>query len=337
MSLLILSSLLTFVFYYLACFEYTTSKKKLLLIICFLFCSFFLRAVIDPALNNDYDLYYNFKIFHKPRSFFTFFLKEPYLYSVYAFFDIFSNEKEIIFSCLYWFNYIITTLFFVWLIKLKDIEVWKKMLLFSVFYFFFAFTLLRNGPVYIFFAMYFYYSYRNLKFNYVLLTPFMHISSILILIVYLYKLKNYYLFLAIVCILGPIFLLLFKPYLDNIDIFHYVFYKMNTYSKANAAIGYMHWSFLSFISILHLFGIILYKKRMLHPFLVTTALFYYVSYFINPIMAFRFTPYVLFALLFFNFDPLKKQIVRVLNLSSVFLVVIYLFILYHTHNKLILT
>lgn len=337
MSLVILSSLLTFMFFYLACYNYANSKKKLWLMICFVVCSFLLRIVIDPVLNNDFDLYYNFKIFHKPRSFFAFFLKEPYLYSVYAFFDIFSNDKGIIFSCLYWFNYIIITLFFVWLIKLKDIEVWKKILLFSVFYFFFAFTLLRNAPAYVLFAMYFYYSYRNLKFNYVLFTPFMHISSILMLIVYFHKWKNYYLFFVSICILGPVFFLAFKPYFESIDVFHYIFYKINTYSKGNIAISYTHWLFFAFISIFILLGIILYKKRMLHPFVVTTAFFYYVSYFVSPIMAFRFTPYVLFALLFLNFDALKKQTNRILNLSSVFLFVIYLFVLYHTHNKLIPT
>ncbi|GGF08239.1 hypothetical protein GCM10011518_16850 [Flavobacterium limi] len=126
------------------------------------------------------------------------------------------------------------------------------------------------------------------------------------------------------------------PYLENLDFFRYVLWKINDYSKVNIVIGYTHWLFFAFITLLYLLGIILYKKRMLHPFLVTTAFFYYVSYFVNPIMAFRFTPYVLFALLFLNFDPLKKQIVRILNLSSVFLCVIYLFILYHTHNKLIL-
>ena len=210
------------------------------------------------------------------------------------------------------------------------------LLIFSIFYFFFGFVLLRNAPAYLLFAVFFYYSYRNLKFDYVLLTPFMHMSSILILIVYFYKWKKYYLFFVTICILVPIFFLVSMPYLESIDFFRYVLWKINDYTKANIVIGYMHWLFFAFITVLFLLGIILYKKRMLHPFLVTTAFFYYVCYFVNPIMAFRFTPYVLFALLFLNSDPLKKQIVRILNFSSVFLCVIYLFILYHTHNKLIL-
>lgn len=337
MSLLILSSLLTFVFYYLACFEYTTSKKKLLLIICFLVCSFFLRAVIDPALNNDFDLYYNFKIFHKPTGFFSYLLKEPYLYYVYSFFKLFFNDKATVFCCLYWFNSTLTTVFFIWLAQLKDIDVWKKMLIFSIFYFFFGFVLLRNNPVYLLFALYFYYSYRNLKFDYVLLTPLMHITSILMLIVYFHKWKRYYLFFIIVCILAPILLLTFKSYLQNIDAFNYLFLRIDGYFKTNVTGGFMHWLFFAFISGFILLGIILYKKRIFHPFLVTTAFFYYISFFISPIMAFRFTPYVLFALLFLNYDVLKKQINRILNLSSVFLFVIYLFILYHTHNKLIPT
>lgn len=330
--ILLIVAFLTFLFYYLACFDFTNSKKKLWFIICFIVSSFLLRAVIDPTLNNDFYLYFNFKIFHKPTDFLSYLVREPYLYLVYSFFDIFSDDKEVVFSCLYWFNYLITTIFFVWLVKRKDVEVWKKMLIFSFFYFFFAFVLLRNGPVYLLFALCFYYNFRDLKFNYVLLTPFMHISAIAVLIVYFHKWKNYYLFFVVFCILGPMGFIIFHPYLLKVDAFQTVALKIDYFSSNNAEIGMMHWLFFAFISILFLLAAKLYRKQLLHPIIISSAFFYYVTYFINPIMAFRFSPYVLFALLFFNVDILKKQIVRILNLLSVFLFVIFLFILYHTHH-----
>lgn len=333
MNLLIIFSFVTFLFYYLACFEYSNTKKKLLFIICFVICSLVLRNVIDPVLNNDFYLYYNFKIFKKPTGFLSFLINEPYLYYVYAFFDFFSDDKGVVFSCLYWFNHIITTFFFVWMLKLKDVEVWKKMLLFSIFYFFFAFVLLRNGPVYLLFALYFYYVFRIIKFNYVLFAPFMHISAILMLIVYFHKLKNYYLYFFIICILLPICFLIFKPILQEVNAFQVVLLKANEYSKLNNVAGIVDWLFFIFISFLMLAGAILYKKQIFHPFIITSAVFYYISYLINPVVAFRFSPYVLFSLLFMDFEELKnKKIFRLFNLLSIFLFPFYLFALYHTHH-----
>nr|WP_294925870.1 hypothetical protein [uncultured Flavobacterium sp.] len=334
MSLLIIFSFVTFLFYYFGCLDCSSSRTKLLFIICFVVCSFLLRGIIDPALNNDFYLYYNFQIFQKPTSFLSFIINEPYLYSVYSFFNIFSTDKGIVFSCLYWFNHIITTFFFAWLLKLKDVETWKKMLLFSIFYFFLAFVLLRNGPVYLLFALYFYFNFRSKKFNYVLITPFMHISAGLMIIVFFHKWKKYYLFFVITCILVPICFLILRPLLQDVSAFQRLLLKINDYySQSDGTVGIMHWLFFIFISIFLFGGAILYKKQMLHPFLITSAVLYYITYFINPIVAFRFSPYVLFALLFIDFNELKNnKIHRVLNLLSVFLFPFYLFVLFHTHH-----
>lgn len=334
MSLLIISSFFTFLFYYLSCFDFSNSKK-LLCIICFVICSLFLRSILSPFVNNDFYLYYNFQIFQKPTNFLSLFINEPYLYSVYAFFSFFSDDKVIVFSCLYWYNHIITTIFFIWLLKVKDVETWKKMLLFSIFYFFFAFVLLRNGPVYLLFAMFFYYNFRNIKFNYVLVTPFMHISSIIMLIVYFHKWKNYYIYFFITCILFPICFLIFKPILQDINAFERIFLRINEYLKLYSIPGIMDWLFFIFISGLLLTGGILYKKKIFHPFIITSAFLYYITYYINPIVAFRFSPYVLFALFFMNFEESKSiKIFRIFDLLSIFLFPIFLFVLYHTHNSL---
>lgn len=334
MSLLIIISFFTFLFYYLSCFDFSNSKK-LLCIVCFVVCSLFLRSILSPSLNNDFNLYYNFHIFQKPANFLSLFVNEPYLYCVYAFFSVFSDDKQIVFSCIYWYNHIIATIFFVWLLKVKDVEPWKKMLLFSIFYFFFAFVLLRNGPVYLLFGLYFYYNFRNIKFNYVLVAPFMHISSIVILIVFFHKWKNYYRYFFIICILLPICFLVFKPILQEVDAFQRILLKINEYLKLNNIAGIMDWLFFTFISGLLITGAMLYKKQMLHPFIITSAVFYYISYYFNPVVAFRFSPYILFALLFMNFEDLKnRKIFKLLNLSSVLLFPVFLFILYHTHHLL---
>lgn len=332
MILLIIVSLLNFLFFYLACLYFTKSKKRLF-ILCFVFCSLLLRGILNPVLNNDFYLYYNFNIFQKPTSFLSFFINEPYLYSIYLFFSIFSDDKLIIFSCIYWFNHIITTVFFVWLLNVKDVQGWKKMVLFSIFYFFISFVLLRNGPVYLLFALYFYYNFRNTKFNYVLVTPFMHISAIVMLIVYFHKWKNYYIYFFIICILLPIFFLISKPLLQEVDVFHRVIFKINQYLILYNVPGILDWLFFAFVSTLLIGGILLYRMQIRHPFLITTAAFYYIAYIINPIVAFRFSPYFLFAILLMNFDDSKnKKVFRILNLLSIFIFPVYLFVLYHTHH-----
>ena len=72
---------------------------------------------------------------------------------------------------------------------------------------------------------------------------------------------------------------------------------------------------------------------MLHPILITTMLFYGVAFFINPIVAHRFSPYILFALLLFPFDKLKneKKIIT-LNKLTILLFPLFVYSLFNAHR-----
>lgn len=328
--------LFTFLSYYFACLASADRNKKIVYTSLFVVFSFALRVVVNVTLNNDYYLYYDFRIFHKPTGFLSFLVNEPYLYSVYAFFTLFFEAKKEVFLAMYWFNFLISTLFFIWLLYRKDVEMWKKMILFVFHYFIFSFVLLRNGPAYMLFAMYFYYAFRDKKFNWVLITPWMHISSCLLLVTYFHKLKNYFKVVLFAGLFTGVFFLLMKPHLASIDAFKSIVSKIDIYSKGMPVVGFMHVLFFMFICSLIAAGFLFYKKKMLHPILITTMLFYGITFFINPIVAHRFSPYLIFALLLFPFEAFKNEkIVVLLNRLTVLLFLIFIYTLHTAHkNKL---
>mgnify|MGYP006998217128 CR=1 FL=1 len=102
---------------------------------------------------------------------------------------MFTYDKAAIFSGIYWFNLLFVNAFFVWLLTRNDVQMWKKHILFSFFYILFGFVLIRNSGAYLLLALYFYYSYRKVKFNSVLISPFIHLSSLPVLMTYFHKKK----------------------------------------------------------------------------------------------------------------------------------------------------
>ncbi|KIA99818.1 hypothetical protein OA93_03115 [Flavobacterium sp. KMS] len=332
--ILVFSALfLTFLSYYFGCLTCLDSKKNILFILCFIISSIALRLIIHVSLNNDYLLYYNFQIFQKPNSFFSFLLNEPYLYSVYSVSNFFLDSKENVFLGVYWFNWLISSFFFVWLIRRIDVEAWKKMILFVCYYFILTFVLLRNGPAYILFALYFYYSFRKKNFNWILITPFMHISSCLLLVTFLHKSKYY--FSVLVFIFSSIFFFYFfmSPFLLHIGAFESILNKISFYLKGISDIGIMHKIFFMLISFLIITGFVFYKKKMLHPILMTTVFIYMASYYINPIVAFRFSLYVIFALLLYPFNSvINDKKLRLINSLTIFLFPIFVFAMLKTHD-----
>lgn len=333
MILILTSVLLTFLSYYFACLALDNSTRKMLFLVFFLISSFLVRIVINVDLNNDYYYYYNFDIFQKPTSFLNYLLNEPYLYSVYAFFDLLIEAKKDVFLALYWFNFIINSLFFIWLLFIEDLEAWKKMLLFVLHYFLFGFVLLRNGPAYILFAMYFYYAFRDKRFDWILITPFMHISSSLMLVTYFHKWKHYFKVLLLAPIFLFLFFLIFKPFLSTIQAFESILSKINIYWQGMPVIGILHILFFLFINVLVVLGFLFYKNKMLHPILVTTILFYGITFFINPIVAHRFSPYVLFALLLFPFEKIRNdKTVVLINRLTILLFPLFVYSLFNAHR-----
>lgn len=334
MMLLIVLLFCIFCTYYAGCLSLEHKNKKFFCVAIFIICSFALRGLVNVKWNNDYYLYYDFQIFHKPSTFLSYLFNEPYLYSVYAFFNFFLDDKKGIFLAMYWFNFLLTTLFFLWLLFRSDVAAFKKMLLFVMHYFLFGYVLLRNAPAYMLFTMFYYYTFREKKFKWVLLTPLMHISSCLLLITYFHKWNYYFKMLLVlpIIVLSAYFIL--KPFLIEISAFESIFSKIEIYSQGMQSVGYMHVLFFLCIFALVGLGIVFYSKKMLHPILVTTFLFYSLTFFINPVVAHRFSPYLLFALLLFPFDTIKnhEKTVVVIDRITIFLFPMFVYFLLHSHR-----
>lgn len=333
MTVILIMVLFTFLSYYFACIFFANTQKKILFAGIFILCSIIVRVIINVNLNNDYLLYYNFDIFKKPTSLLNFILNEPYLYSVYAFFTLFLDSKKDVFLALYWFNFLVSTLFFIWLLFRKDLEAWKKMLLFVLHYFLFSFVLLRNGPSYILFALYFYYVFRDKKFNWVLITPFMHISSSVILVTYFHTWRYYFKALIVGVIVAFCLFFILKPFLSSIAAFDSILHKISVYSLGMNEVGILHILFFLCISFLFIMGFVFYKEKIFHPVIITTFIFYAVTFFINPIVAHRFSPYVIFALLLFPFDKISNEKRMVLlNKLAILLFPLFLYSLFNAHR-----
>jgi hypothetical protein len=331
--ILIIVTINLFVAYYLASFNTLKNGNKLFLILLYLIFAIINRLLVDVKLNKDYYGYFDLHNFDDPEDLVSFLFSEPYLYLIYKFFYLFISDKEIIFNLIYWLNFSITNAFFVWLLTRYDISVWKKVILFSFYYFLFGFVLLRNGPVYMLFACFFYYSYRN-KISYnILLTPLMHLSA-LSLIITIFNKNTYYFksLFFILLILFPVLLIYILPLLDSLLAFQNSMNKINSYSEEFFTVSIFHNIYFAFVSFSLAITFFVYNKKALNPILVTTAIFYYTSFFINPVLGFRFSPYVFMAILLNNFKIVfNPKLIKFMDFASFLLLAYFIFTLFDTH------
>jgi hypothetical protein len=332
--MILITTILVFISYYLSSLNSVRLEYKVVFIFGFLFFGTALRAIINPELNNDYYGYFDIHNFETPENFLTFIFSEPYLLIVFKFFSLFSTNKQIIFLEIYWFNFIITNVFFLWLATRKDIVLWKKILIFVFYYILFGFVLLRNGPVYMLFACFFYYSFRNRNYIKILITPFMHMSAMALIILLFHK-RKYYLKILFFVILGmiPIFIFFVMPILSEVEAIKSSMSKVDSYSEELESVSIFHKVGLLFTTIIVLIAIFVYRKKAMNPIFITTILFYYITYLINPIMGFRFSPYLFLSILLFNFEgSYSTRLVRNFNIMSFFLIPYFIFTLYNSHT-----
>ncbi|EKT4525828.1 EpsG family protein [Flavobacterium psychrophilum] len=323
-----------FITYYLACLNNTKIEFRFVLCICFIILSTCLRELVDLELNRDYYGYYLGYSLERPESLLAYFTKEPYLYLIHNFFLFFTTDYKKALGLVYVFNFILNTLFFVWLMFKKDIVVWKKMLIFIFYYFLFGYTLLRNGPVYMLFGVFFYNSFRNYGFKKVLFTPFFHFSSVLILVTYFHRSKYYFKFLALFTMLASLFYYFLFEHISGLSEFEKTLSKVDSYSEQLDKVSVFHYYFLAFIVFNVFISYYFLKERFFHPIIISTVVFYFIAFFIaTPVVAYRISPYFIISLLFFNTEKdSNKELNRVLNISAFFLLPFFIFTYIDNHN-----
>ncbi|MDT9500129.1 EpsG family protein [Capnocytophaga canimorsus] len=306
-------------------------NNQFILLVFFILISLIMRVLVDVEINKDFFAYYNLYNFQKPENWWEYFLKEPYLYLLYSFFYNFYDEKIEVFQAMYFFNYAALTFFFTWLMTLRDVVMWKKVLIFTMYYFLFSYTLIRNGIPYAIFGYFIYQIYRNKSTKLIYLTPFMHISSSTLLLLIFHKHRKYMAYLLVVCISSLLIASVGSTILNRAE-FILIASKINDYGFSQKQTGIFHYIYFGFIVMLSIITWIFVKKRFWNPVITTTLLFYLIGFFINPVVGFRFSPYLIVGILFMNIDISKyKSLNGLLNIGSLILAGYFVFTLYDTH------
>lgn len=321
--------------YYLLCQNHIKLNNKIIYLIFFIFLSIVLRIIIPTNLNKDYFGYFELYNFENPENLVSFLISEPYLYVLYNFFEVFTSNKEIIIECIYWFNLLISIYFYIWLAFRKDLVLWKKVIIFIFYYFLTSYVVLRNAPVYFIYSYFFYYSFRSIKYKKIILTPFMHLSSVPLLMLLFQKSKKYfkYLFLALILFIPILFIVVF-PIIDSIEELQQSLNKVDAYTEGGSEVGVFHKIYFCFITLLFIISWLNIKKKLFHPIIITTFIIYYISFFINPVIGFRFSPYIILVLLLNNFEGKYNfpVLTRVLNLIIILLLPYFIFTFIDTHH-----
>lgn len=321
--------------YYLLCQNHIKLNNKIIYLIFFIFLSIVLRIIIPTNLNKDYFGYFELYNFENPENLVSFLISEPYLYVLYNFFEVFTSNKEIIIECIYWFNLLISIYFYIWLAFRKDLVLWKKVIIFIFYYFLTSYVVLRNAPVYFIYSYFFYYSFRSIKYKKIILTPFMHLSSVPLLMLLFQKSKKYfkYLFLAIIIFIPILFILIF-PIIKSIEELQLSLNKVDAYAEGMNEVSIFHKLFFCFITGLLFFCWINLKKRIFHPIIITTFIIYYISYYINPVIGFRFSPYLIFAILLNNYKGYYSfpALTKALNCIIILLLPYFIYTFINTHH-----
>jgi hypothetical protein len=323
-----------FIIYYLLCQNHIEFNYKLIYLFFFIIFSIILRINIPTELNKDFAGYAELYNFENPENLVSFLISEPYLYILYKFFELFTLNKRIIIESIYWFNLFISLYFYIWLAFRKDVNLWKKVVIFVLYYFLSSYVVLRNAPVYFIYSYFFYYGFRSLKYKKIIFTPLMHVSSLPLLLLIFYKSKRYYkyLFSALVIFI-PILIIIVLPIIDNVEAIRSSLDKADSYAEGMTEIGIFHKIYFCFISVIFIVSWINYKEKVFHPLIITTFIIYYISYFINPVIGFRFSPYVIFTILLNNFKSNYNLpiITKVMNLVTILLLPYFIFTFIDTH------
>ncbi len=311
---------LVFFSYYLICYSKNNVKAYSILSVVFLIAVVWLRIVIPPEMSKDYIAYVQTHGFEDAFSF-IYLLSEPYRLVLYEILSIFSDDQVQITNYYYYFNLLVNSFFFLWLAKIKDISLWKKILLFSLYYIVFSFVWLRASISYILIFYFIYYGYRNKLKLIGFMTPFVHISSISVL--YLWSVRfvsKAYLKIGMILIL-----LLITYYFLSSNQSTYILYKIDSYiNSAGEKDNYKHQ--LYFIGILiFVFNFLYYNRKYIFDTLVMSLSFFYVIiHVVNVVAAQRISHYLILVLLSLPVDKKKKSLnIFISRVSFIFIIIFF--------------
>ena len=108
--------------------------------------------------------------------------------------------------------------------------------------------------------------------------------------------------------------------------------KIDSYSSGVSTIGIFHKLYFVFILCILSLTYVIYKTEAINPILITSSLIYFVSFYFNPVVGYRFSPYILMAILFLNSEKkLNIKLNNFLDLTSFSLVLYFFVTLFDSH------
>ncbi|MEY4964027.1 MAG: hypothetical protein RLZZ323_1346 [Bacteroidota bacterium] len=313
-------TIVNFIFYYLASI-FSNFKFKIGFSLLFILSTIVLRLVVNNSQLPDYDSYYSIIGIIEPEFSFKILFTEPYYFQLVNYFNkTYSSETSINFF--YTINYLISTTFFVWLLFVNKVSPWKKVLLFSLYYYVFAFILLRNTISYIMIAILYY----RLNYNKINKTSFLaffsHLSSLPVLGSSLFRNKKGDLKL----IVSGICYVLFFSILIRLEAFN-VYEKFSAYQESkDYGVSFFHKFYFYFFLIVNVF-LFIYKRKMVFNYTyLPIFLTYILLQYANAVMGYRFSIYLMLYLLLFINDVKEDIYINTkLNLISFFFIFLMLF------------
>jgi hypothetical protein len=295
--------------------------------------SFYLRSLVSFETNADYYGYYmlvqnDFEL--KVTSVFS----EPYFPLAYTLIkSIIDGDRlfsEQALNSIYYINLCITIIFYLWLAILRDVRPWLKIFLFSFFYFLIGYTTIRNSIAYMLFAVLCYEIFHNRRFITGYFSFLFHVSSLPAIGAAAIGLKKItfkffiYILVGVCCFVS----------LLNLPIFNHISKKLEAYSNLNGTgtdgHGIFHLIFLVLIIGATVWVYFRDKKVIFNNFFISMFVLYIVLFVVNPVMAFRFSSYVVFYLCMYPYEKYKYD--KVLTfLSLVPLCINFIFSFFSNH------
>ena len=278
---------LSFLLYYLLV-QKISFNSKLIIAFFYLMSTLVFKLLVNESSMPDYDSYYGVIGEEKGnlKSFFLF--SEPYYFHSVNYLNNYFS-KEITINIFYFINYTITNIFFIWLAFKIDIPIWNKILLYSLYYYFFSYILLRNTPSYILIGLLFYGINKRRIFKPSLLAFLSHLSSLPIILVSFFmnkKINFKFIILVLLLLFGYGFII-------NIEILN-IYEKINGYEEGKEnTVKLFHLLYFTTFILLNLFILRKEKYGFLNYTYLLLGCMYLILQNINPVLGYRFSIYLI--------------------------------------------
>ena len=317
---MIFIALFNFVLYFIASLQKRINYKFIFAFL-FVISTIALRLFVQNKQLPDYDSYFSVIGSIEPEFSLNILLTEPYYFQLVNYLHkYFSAETSI--NIFYGINYLVSTIFFIWLLFVKKIQPWKKVLLFSLFYYLLAYILLRNTLAYLVLAYLFYrINFKEVyKLSFAVLLS--HLSSAPALFFGWFKNRSGDLLL----IFSMVLYISFFSLIINIEAFQ-LYEKFSSYQDSTEY-GFSMFHKVYFYGFLFLNLVLFFFNRNIIfnytylPLLVT----YIILQVSNGVMGYRFSIYLIFYLLvFISEKKVSSKLNIVLNFSSIILIILSIY------------